>query len=165
MKKLVILLLAFIMAASLSVAAFAADNTISYDESKDSQTSGLSVTYDVTPTFTVTIPASVALGNDVTVSTEDVIVEYGKAVNVKLSATSENDDTFKLRTDEGAVISYGVMQNGSEVAVGDTILSVTPTSDETSAELTFVEPASYIYAGLYKGTITFTIAVEPVEND
>ena len=82
MKRLAVLLLALVMAASLSVAAFAADNTVSYDaNNEEGQTSGLSVTYNVEPTFTVTIPASVALGNDVTVSTEDVIVEYGKAVN------------------------------------------------------------------------------------
>ena len=49
--------------------------------------------------------------------------------------------------------------------VGDTVLSVTPTSAETSAELTFVEPASYTYAGLYKGTVTFTISVDTDGNN
>ena len=165
MKKLAVLLLALVMATSLSVAAFAADNTISYDENKESQTSGLSVTYNVAPTFTVVIPASVTLGNSVTVSAEDVVVEYGNAVTVTLSGTSESDGSFKLRTDEGAVISYAVTKGGVDVTVGDTVLSAIPTSAETSAELTFVEPASYTYAGIYKGTITFTIAVDTAENN
>lgn len=165
MKKIFILLLVIVMAVSLSVTAFAEDNTISYDESKESQTSGLSVTYNVAPTFTVVIPASVTLGNSVTVSAEDVVVEYGNAVTVTLSGTSESDNSFKLRTDEGAVISYAVTKGGVDVTVGDTVLSAIPTSAETSAELTFTEPASYTYAGIYKGTVTFTIAVETVGNN
>ena len=125
----------------------------------------LTVEYAVAPTYTVTIPASVALDNSVTVSAADVVVEYGKVVNVKLTGTSEDDNTFKLRTDEGAVLSYAVKKGETVVNVGDTVLSVTPTSEETSAELTFVEPASYTYAGLYKGTVTFTIAVEAAGNN
>ena len=164
MKKLLAMILAIALVATMSVTAFAADNTITYN-GNEPQTSGLSVTYQVDPTFTVTIPANVALDNKVTVSTADVVVEYGKAVNVTISGTSEDDDTFKLRTDEGAVISYTVMKGDEEVNVGDTVLSVTPTSAETSAELTFVEPASYTYAGLYKGTVTFTISVDTDGNN
>ena len=165
MKKLLALILAVALMATMSVTAFAADNTVNYNGSERPQTSGLNVTYNVTPTFSVTIPASVALDSSVTVSAADVIVEYGKAVNVKLSGTSENDNTFKLRTDEGAVLSYTVKKGEAAVNVGDTILSVVPGSDKTSAELTFVEPASYTYAGLYKGTVTFTIAVEAAGNN
>ena len=165
MKKLLALILAVALMATMSVTALAADNTVNYNGSENPQTSGLNVTYNVTPTFSVTIPASVALDNSVTVSADDVVVEYGKVVNVKLTGTSEDDNTFKLRTDEGAVLSYAVKKGETVVNVGDTVLSVTPTSEETSAELTFVEPASYTYAGLYKGTVTFTIAVEAAGNN
>ena len=165
MKKLLALLLAIAMMATMSVTVFAADNTVNYNGSETPQTSGLIVTYNVTPTFSVTIPANVALGNSVTVSAANVVVEYGKAVNVKLSGTSETDNSFILRTDQGAELSYTIKKGEAVVNVGDTILSVIPGSDETSTDLTFVEPASYTYAGLYKGTITFTIAVEAVENN
>jgi hypothetical protein len=105
------------------------------------------------------------LGNSVTVSAADVVVEYGKAVNVTLSGTSETDNSFMLRTKQGAELSYTVKKGEAAVNVGDTILSVIPGSDKTSAELTFVEPASYTYAGLYEGTVTFTIAVEAAGNN
>ena len=160
MKKLLSLILAFVMIATLSVPVFAADNIVNYDEGKNSQSSGVDVTYTVAPTFSVTIPASVTLNNDVTISASDVVVEYGKAVNVKIAGTSEEDDTFKLRTKEGAVITYTVKNGDAEVFVGDTVLSVTPISNETSVKLTFVEPENYIYAGVYEGTVTFTIVVE-----
>lgn len=165
MKKLLALILAVALMATMSVTAFAADNTVNYNGSENPQTSGLKVTYNVTPTFSVTIPANVALGNSVTVSAADVVVEYGEAVNVKLSGTSETDNSFMLRTEQGAELSYTVKKGEAAVNVGDTILSVVPGSDKTSAELTFVEPASYTYAGLYKGTVTFTIAVNPAGNN
>ena len=165
MKKLLALLLAIAMMATMSVTVFAADNTVNYNGSENSQTSGLNVTYNVAPTFSVTIPSNVTLGNSVTVSAADVVVEYGEAVNVMLSGTSETDNSFMLRTEQGAELSYTVKKGEAAVNVGDTVLSVIPGSDETSAELTFVEPASYTYAGLYKGTVTFTIVVETAGNN
>ena len=160
MRKLLALILAVAMIATLSVTAFAADNTVNYDESNSSQTSGMDVFYTVAPTYSVTIPADVTLNNNVTIYASDVVVEYGKAVNVKLTGTSEADDAFKLRSQEGAVLSYTVKNGDADVLVGDTILSVTPISNETSVSLTFVEPENYTYAGVYEGTVTFTIVVE-----
>ena len=158
MKKLFTLLLVIVMMASLSVTVFAADNTINYSAS--SQTSGLEVSYNVQPNFTVTIPSSVSLGEYVTVSTDKVVVEYGKAVKVNLTGTSEDDDTFKVRTAEGAVLSYSVKKGNEEVNINDTVLTVTPTSNDTDVELTFVAPDNITYAGTYTGTVTFTIVVE-----
>ena len=158
MKKLFALILAIALMAAMSVTIFAADSTLSYSDSD--QTSGLSVTYNVEPSFTVTIPPTVGLGNSVEVAAEGVVVEYGKSVNVKIAGTGESDDSFKLRTAEGAVLDYTVLQNGNPVQVGDTILSVTPTSDVFSTQLSFIAPTSILYAGTYTGTITFTIVVE-----
>jgi len=160
MKKVFALLLAVAMVASLSVTALAADNTIHYNSAQTSQTSGLAVSYNVYPNFSVTIPASVTLGGTVTVSTDKVVVEYGRAVNVKLTGTSETDNAFKLRTQEGAVIDYTVKKGNQQIQVGDTVLSVKPESSETSAQLSFVAPDSITYAGNYTGTVTFTIVVE-----
>ena len=160
MKKWILFLLAIALMAALAAPVFAVDNVINYNGSDDPQTSGVAVSYNVAPTFTVTIPANVVLDNKVTISTSNVVVWYGKAVKVKLSGTSESDSTFKLRTDEGAVLDYTVQKGDTPVSVGDTVLSVDPTSTETSVELTFVKPETYTYAGLYKGTVTFSIVVE-----
>ena len=164
MKKLFALLLTAALLASLPLTALAADSTVNYDENRQSQTSGLNVTYQVAPAFTVTIPADVTLNNSVTVSAADVVVEYGKAVNVTISGTSGENNAFQLRTDEGAVLASTVKKGDAEVRVGDTVLSVTPTSDQTAVELTFVEPENYTYAGLYKGTVTFTVSVDTTGN-
>ena len=105
MKKLLALILDVALMTTMSVTAFATDNTVNYNGRENPQTSGLNVTYKVTPTFSVPIPANVALGNSVTVSAADVVVEYGEAVNVKLSGTSETDNSFMLRTEQGAVLT------------------------------------------------------------
>ena len=164
MKKLFALLLVLTIMASLSVTASAADNTVNYDSSKTAQTSGLTVTYAVTPTYTVTIPGSVSLDGTVTVSATNVVVANKQAVNVYISGNSENDTTFQLKTAEEAVLEYTIKPGNAEVQVGDKILSVQPTSDVTSIELSFIAPESYTYAGLYKGTVTFSIKVEGVQT-
>lgn len=127
----------------------------------------VTVEYVAAPTYTVTIPATVELGQTATISAEDVIVEKGKQVVVKLSGTGESDNAFKLRTRQGAAVTYTVKNGGQAVAVGDTVLTVDPgTAHSGSTALSFVAPAdeSILYAGQYFGTVTFTVSVETDDN-
>lgn len=119
------------------------------------------VQYSVAPTYTVTIPETVALGETVTLSAEDVIVEKGRQVEVALSATSGTDNAFQVKTPEGAELSYTVKNGETEVAVGDTVLTVDPeTSSQGSVTLSFTVPSNIIYAGEYSGTVIFTVSVQ-----
>ena len=127
----------------------------------------VTVEYVAAPTYIVTIPATVGLGQTATISAEDVIVEKGKQVEVKVTATSEADSTFKLRTQQGTAVTYTVENGGQAVEVGDTVLTVNPgTAHSGSTKLSFVAPAdeSILFAGTYTGTVTFTISVETVPN-
>lgn len=127
----------------------------------------VTVEYVAAPTYTVTIPATVELGQTATISAEDVIVEKGKEVVVKLSGTGESDNAFKLRTQQGAAVAYTVKNGSQAVAVGGTVLTVNPGSAHSgSTALSFVAPAdeSILYAGAYTGTVTFTVSVETVTN-
>ena len=119
----------------------------------------VTVEYNVDPTYTVTIPATVALGETATIKAENVVVAKGKQVEVKL--TNAND--FKVATPEGAELTYTVKNGEAEVAEGDTVLAVNP-ADGTTGEitLTFVAPITIQYAGKYEGTVTFTVAVKDV---
>lgn len=159
-KKWISLTVAIVLMAAIAVPVFAEDNVLNYNGTDHAQTSGVVVRYNVEPAFVVTIPASVVLDNKVTISASNVVVQYGRAVKVKISGTSESDGSFKLRTAEGAVLDYTVQKGDTPVSVGDTVLSVDPTSTETSVELTFLKPVTCTYAGLYEGTVTFTIVVE-----
>ena len=120
------------------------------------------VTYEVAPTYTVTIPETVTIGADgteKTVSAEDVVVNKGQYVSVTLAA----DNNFTVKTTEGATLTYTVTANGEAVAAGDEILAVNPASaDNGSTEITFAINDEIQYAGTYTGSATFTIAVKDV---
>ena len=154
MKKLFALTLAVAMLATMSVTAFAAD----YDTAGDK---GMTVTYSVAPTYTVTIPTNVTIDGDATtISAEDVVVEKGKYVSVTLA----EDNDFTVTTAEGAKLTYTVTAGGEELSAGDEILAVNPTEGKTgSATVTFdIDEADIQYAGIYTGTATFTVAVKDV---
>ena len=123
------------------------------------------VTYEVAPTYTVTIPPTVTIGENGTtaeVSAADVVVNKGQYVSVTLAA----DNNFTVKTAEGAELAYTVTANGEAVAAGGEILAVNPTDGKTGeTTLKFVAPETAQLAGDYTGTITFTIAVNTAENN
>ena len=122
----------------------------------------VTVEYNVDPTYTVTIPATVALGETATIKAENVVVTKGKQVEVTLT----NANGFKVKTEQGAELGYTVTIDGDAVAENDTVLTVNP--DNGKAEettLKFVAPETAQFAGDYTGTIIFTIAVNPAENN
>lgn len=108
------------------------------------------------PTYTVTIPETVILGETAVIKAENVTVAKGKQVEVKLSGNE-----YKLKTTEGAEIEYTITKGGTAVGTSDTVLTVNPTSsDRGSVELKFEQPNTLTYAGDYTGTVTFIVSVE-----
>jgi len=124
---------------------------------------GMTVTYSVDPTYTVTIPPNVTIGTSGTsaeISAEDVVVEKGQYVSVTLA---ENNN-FTVKTTEGAELPYTVTKGGETVAAGGEILAVNPTDGKNgTATITFdIDESDIKYAGTYTGCATFTIAVKDV---
>lgn len=106
------------------------------------------ITYSVAPTYTVTIPATVELGKTATISAENVVIEKGTQVEVSLTATSEDDNTFKLKTQGGAELTYTVQNEEADVVVGDTVLTVNPDSSASGeTTLSFIPPDQYTVCG------------------
>ena len=122
----------------------------------------VTVEYNVDPTYTVTIPATVALGEIATIKAENVVVPKGKQVEVTLT----NANGFKVKTEQGAELGYTVTIDGDAVAENDAVLSVNPDGGKTGeTTLKFVAPETPRFAGDYTGTVTFTIAVSTAENN
>ncbi len=148
MKKLLAIIIAAVMIAACSVTAFAADTT--------------TVTYEVQPTYTVSIPASVTLSDaDVTadVTASDVILESGKKIKVELTSASNtaSGSTFNAKNGDSTV-TYTI--TGDEaIAVGDTVATFTANGSKT---LTFsaADKSAATVAGSHTETLTFTVSVE-----
>ena len=122
----------------------------------------LTVEYNVDPTYTVTIPATVALGETATIKAENVVVAKGKQVEVALT----NANGFTVATPQGAELGYTVKNGETTVNEGDTVLTVNPDNGKTGeTTLTFTTPETVKFAGDYTGTVTFTIAVDTAENN
>lgn len=127
----------------------------------------VTVTFVSSPSYTVTIPENVELGETVTVSAENVLVKIGQQVEVSLTGTSGEDNAFTLETSEGAVVEYTVQdEQGGTVSLNSPVLAVNPeTASAGEAALSFIAPddAAITYAGKYTGTVTFTVSVESAE--
>lgn len=158
MKKLLTIMLALVMVLSLSVTAFAAE----IDEGSADPTGSTNVTFQVDPTYTVTIPATVTLvkdsetGNykqDATITATDVRLEEGKVIVVTLSG----DFTLTAgTTDLPYTVTVG--EDTTAVANGAVVATFVTSTEAQSVTLHFAAD-NPTYAGSYSDTVTFTIAV------
>lgn len=118
----------------------------------------------VAPTYTVTIPSIVTLGETATVSAQNVVLESGKQMVLAITGTSEDDHTFKLKNDQGLTLDYEIRKDGAGIAIGETLLAVNPVvANNGSVDLSFLAPDTIPYAGTYTGTVTFTVSVENLD--
>lgn len=166
MKKLLSMPLALTLVLAASTSVFAAD----INQNSTQQKADTTVTFKVDPAYTVTIPADVILDQktgtdgtityekDLTVSASDVRLLEGKKVQVTL------ESSFKLTTGEQGAqyeLPYTVKvgTSGSAITNGDVVADFTTLdSDKWSSTLHFAAE-NPTYAGDYKDTVTFNIAV------
>ena len=113
--------------------------------------------------YTVTIPASVELGNTATITATGVTLPDDKQLNVKVAEGSE----FKVAQvdDNDAVVdkcAYTVTKGETKIPVNpsDTVLTAVKGESEKTVELQFNKPETTTYSGEYKGTVKFTVSVD-----
>jgi len=179
MKRILSGALALALTLSLSVNAFASfdidtkpmdssDITVTIDTTEDQD---VEVTLDVAPSYTVTIPQKVELAapaagstesnytQDAAVSAENVLLKKGEVLKVTINSASE----FKMaeETDSNTQLAYTVKVNDSADAIVNDgeVAAFESKADEQSVTLHFATTAAPAYAGTYKDTVTFTIAV------
>ena len=157
MKKLFALILAVVMIATMSTTAFAANTEGGSTEVK----------FNVDPTYTVTIPATVELNK---VDTEGVVtyendytltaqagVRLKKGEYIEVAVLSD----FEMTTTEGATLEYTITAEDAAVATGGVVAEFSTDKAEQTATI-HIAANDPDYAGEYKDTVTFTIAVKPV---
>ena len=118
--------------------------------------------YTNAPSYTVTIPASVELGNTAEIQAENVNVVSGSQLVVRLS----DADGWKLKTPEGAEQLYTIKNGESIVAEDDAVLTVAggTANNSGTVSLDFAPDGEPKYAGVYTGTVMFNVSVETASN-
>ena len=118
--------------------------------------------YTNAPSYTVTIPASVELGNTAEIQAENVNVVSGSQLVVRLS----DADGWKLKTPEGAEQLYTIKNGESIVAEDDAVLTVAggTANNSGTVSLDFAPDGEPKYAGVYTGTVMFNVSVEAASN-
>ena len=118
--------------------------------------------------YTVTIPATVTLGNTVTITAEGVILPTDKQLKVAVSTTDNKFEVAQVDKNNTVVdrCAYTVTNNGdtpnnlngTPVTPGATVLTAENGKNKT-VFLQFNAPAT-TYSGEYKGTVNFTVSVD-----
>ena len=166
MKKLFALILTVCLLATMSTTAFAAEIGPEANASQGST----EVSFNVDPTYTVTIPATVELErqedngtvtyeNDYTLTAE-AGVRLKKNEYIEVTVTSD----FKMTTTEGATLNYTITAEGTVVATGGVVaeFATDKAAQSTTIHIAANDPD---YAGEYKDTVTFTVAVKVAANN
>lgn len=155
MKKLFALILTVAMIATMSVTAFAANRPVGSTE----------VSFNVDPTYTVTIPATVELErqedngtvtyeNDYTL-TAQAGLRLKKGEYIEVAVLSD----FEMTTTEGATLAYTITAENAAVATGGVVAEFATDKAEQTATI-HIAANDPDYAGEYKDTVTFTVAVK-----
>ena len=155
MKKLFALILTVCLLASMSTTAFAA-NTIG---------GSTEVKFNVDPTYTVTIPATVELNkvedNGVVTYENDYTLTAQAGVRLKkgeyIEVTVASD--FEMTTTEGVTLAYGITAAGAPVANNGVVAEFDTDKAEQTATI-HIAANDPDYAGEYKDTVTFTLEVK-----
>ena len=155
MKKLFALILAVAMLMSLSVTAFAANTTGGSTQ----------VSFNVDPTYTVTIPAKVELqkiDTDGTITYENdytITAEAGVRLlkNEYIEVTVASD--FEMTTTEGATLDYTITAENAAVANNGVVAEFATDKAEQTATI-HIAAGDPDFAGNYSDTVTFTLTVK-----
>ena len=163
MKKLFALILTVAMLATMSVTAFAAEIGPGANASQGST----ELSFNVDPTYTVTIPATVELqkveDNGTVTYENDYTIEAVAGVRLKkgeyIEVTVASD--FTMQTTEGATLAYSITAGGNAVATGGVVaeFATDKNAQSTTIHIAANDPD---FAGEYKDTVTFTVAVKDV---
>ena len=161
MKKLFALILTVCLLATMSVTAFAAEIDQDTAAPKDGSTS---VYFEVDPTYTVTIPATVELQKKVdgdTVTYEnDYTIEASAGVRLKkneyieVTVTTDNE----METPEGATLAYTITKD--DAALENNVVATFATDKAAQTSTIHIAAGDPDFAGDYKDTVTFTLTVK-----
>lgn len=165
MKKSITLLVVLMLVFAMTVPALA--ETIDQDTASGEGSSVL--TYTVTSTYTVTIPAATETISGatkdltVTISNTSFVIPYGQKLSVAVSSDNYANSSWNLvdKSNVANKLAYTITKNSADVANNGEVVSraADSTAEADTATLTLT-PAAAKFAGTYEDTLTFTASLK-----
>lgn len=161
MKKFTAFLLTTALCCAAAVPAFAAEVKPGGEQSGQTD-----LIYSVKTDYIVTIPETVALDEELVVSSSKANTEPNKAVKVRISGLNANGKAELVRKDDTAYkITADVKQGETALGNNAVVATFADVTAETAAAAIIVSNAASpdtdpIKAGSYSGTLTFTVSYE-----
>ena len=154
MKKIFAVMLAVALMMSLPVTAFAANT----------EGGSIELSFNVDPTYTITIPATVELQkvedngtvtyeNDYTL-TAQAGVRLKKGEYIEVTVATDNE----METPEGATLAYTITKD--DAALENNVVATFTTDKAAQTSTIHIAAGDPDYAGDYSDTVTFTISVK-----
>lgn len=161
MKKLAAFLMAAALCCTASIPAFAADTQVS----ANGGTGDTTLTFSVDTDYVVVIPETVALDEELVISSSLANTEPNMAVKVRISNLTADGKAELARTnDTDYKITAQAKQNSTGITNDTVVATFADVTTATNAPaITFDDPAAAsgdIKAGNYTGTLTFTVSYE-----
>ena len=165
MKNLFAVILTVALLATMSTTAFAAEIGPEANASQGST----KVSFNVDPTYTVTIPAKVELqkiDTDGTITYENdytITAEAGVRLlkNQYIEVTIASD--YVMQTPQGATLDYTITKDAA--ALVDSIVAEFDTDKAAQTSVIHIAANDPDFAGNYSDTVTFTVAVKVAANN
>lgn len=165
MKKSLSLILALLLTLVMAAPAWADDVSISAEG--DIQ-GGTTLTYEVDPSFTVTIPDAVSLskadgtGSSTVKVSAGVLIPFGEVLTVKVSSAQYGDSSFRLKTAvTDDYLKYTIKLGAATEALANnaTVLTISEkNAADTTVTLNYAAETP-TKSGEYTDKLTFTVAV------
>lgn len=148
------------------LAAFAPAAVFADDPAPQNDAKTLQTVYDVQSKYTVTIPATVSLKADesvsATITATDVLLERGNVLSVNLTGASNTNRGYDFHAKNGSsVATYTIRQGRNDIKIGDSVARFETEKREQKSTLTFSKASGATYAGTHTENLTFTIATRP----
>lgn len=169
MKKTIAMISALAMLSAMAVpfSAFAEDTTTTKLD-KTTASGETEVAYDVQAAYTVTIPAGVTLSDTAetpaSVASENVMLESGQKIIVKLTNASNTDSGTTFNAKNGSSVATYTIKSGDNAvgldAANNTVATFGTSTTKQTQALTFSAASGATYAGKHTEQLTFTIKVE-----
>ena len=159
MKRLLslalIIAMMFMMSANVYAETITNDGTVNGNQNQD-----VTITYTSNVSYTVTIPDSMTIGEEATISVSDVMIDIDQGLSITVSSTQYSGGWLLKDQSTKKTVGYTLKNEnpGADLPNNGTVLYTTSGNDATATLYTDIKRAP-LYTGTFTDTLTFSISI------